>query len=206
MYNKIVKALVVLMIVLVIITFTNIIHFQLKGSNMEIGAWSDWVSAACNLVIAGTALYAAYSAKNWIRGQHNATAYTKVNEIMSEYDKITHILIKMFPKATTTLPNDSGFTELRMANEINAYMCIDVISRLESLNRWRVNYAPEVHDKFEELLEFCNTSYYLFAAVITKDYDLIADGQAKLKLAIDKINKNKEFFQKDIQELFSFPK
>lgn len=205
--KKLNTALIITVIILLIVAILVLIKVLLSDmKGFEWGSVSDWFSTICNVVIAGTALYAAYSAKNWIRGQHNATAYTKVNEIMSEYDKITHTLIKMYPKATTTLPNDSGFAELRMANEINAYMCIDLISRLESLNRWRVNYAPEVQDKFEELLEFSNVSYYLFAAIITNNYDSIADGQNKLKLAYEKVNENKEFFQKDIQELFSFPK
>ncbi|MEN3752513.1 hypothetical protein ABC733_06710 [Mangrovibacter sp. SLW1] len=49
---------------------------------MELGSVSDWVSAGCNAVMAGTAVYAAWKAPKWIDKRKHENAYDIAKKII----------------------------------------------------------------------------------------------------------------------------
>lgn len=172
---------------------------------MEIGSITDWLSFFCDFAMAIAAGYAALNAKNWIINKQNDSAYNHVNTLMVEYDQISETLQKLFFKVSTTNKNDPNLESLRNEIEKNAYLSIELKSKLEASKRWRISYASDVSDKFDLLLTFCNNSYYLIGAQLSENYEEISNRNALLLSNTTEIRNQKDFFNKDIKEIFIFP-
>lgn len=172
---------------------------------MDLGSVTDWLSFICDLAMAIAAVYAALNAKNWIRNKQNDSAYNHVNTLMVEYDQISETLQKLYFKVTTTNVLDPNFESLRHEIEKNAYRIIELNSKLEASKRWRIGYDNDVSDRFNVLLTFCNDSYALIGAHLSNNPEKVTEGIDLLSNHASDIKKQKDFFNKDITEIFTFP-
>lgn len=56
---------------------------------MELGSVSDVVSAACNLTMAGAAVYAAWNARDWFSQRSHSKGFDKAESILTSIDEYT---------------------------------------------------------------------------------------------------------------------
>lgn len=95
------KLLVATVIVLLWVAILALIKVLFSGSNgFEWGSVSDWFSFACNVVMAGVAVYAARYAKLWFRQQSYATAFNKAEGVLNKIDLLYNNLKELNADAT----------------------------------------------------------------------------------------------------------
>lgn len=86
-------------IILIFITILVLVKVLFTGSKgFEWGSVSDWVSAACNMAMAGAALYAAYNAKDWLKIKKKESSLPLLaqfhgNHIIPLSDKVREMLL-----------------------------------------------------------------------------------------------------------------
>lgn len=93
------RILVWSVIILIFITILVLVKVLFAGSkDFEWGSVSDWVSAACNMAMAGAALYAAYNAKDWLKIKKKESSLPLLaqfhgNHIIPLSDKVREMLL-----------------------------------------------------------------------------------------------------------------
>ena len=75
---------VIVLLFIAILVLIKILFSDFQG--FEWGSVTDWISALCNIAMAGAAVYAAIHAKRWFSQHSYSTAFNKAAEFLSKID------------------------------------------------------------------------------------------------------------------------
>jgi len=88
------------LIVIVCIFVAFISPISNKDHVMELGSTSDIVSAFCNIVMTGAAVYAAFKAMDWFNSKKSGLAFDQAISTLTEFDKLKIQLDRFHNKLT----------------------------------------------------------------------------------------------------------
>lgn len=129
----------------------------------DIGNLSDWISAACNILMAFAAMVAMYKALRWFDSHKQNEAISVAKSLLSEYDSI----LSNIHNINYDLINISSYRDKR--DEYNsvkskvkklAYRCIELDNNLTSAARWGIKAKSEsIESSFKALLSYFNLAW-----------------------------------------------
>lgn len=93
--NRIIIGLVIVLLSLVLLLLISTIYYSLD-TKMEIGSLTDWISAFCNIAMAGAAVYAGSKAVNFFKEKaydHAINLLSKFNDLKVDFDMFHFDLI-----------------------------------------------------------------------------------------------------------------
>ncbi|PDO82723.1 hypothetical protein [Kosakonia sacchari] len=181
MLDKTLKILTIILVSLIIIVFVNIIHFQLKGTNMEIGSWSDWVSAVCNIIMAAAAFYAAYNAKKWFSRKTSENSHSLAINLKVDIEKALKIAQADYLNIANRI---NSFRSNPSRNKCdNAYdYREEVLSKMNDINEFHAALIRiESHDInimnkkiLSDSIEMCSNLYAAASSIFQYQYELLS--------------------------------
>ncbi|KNC14295.1 hypothetical protein AC790_08830 [Pantoea sp. RIT-PI-b] len=129
----------------------------------DIGNLSDWISAACNILMAFAAMVAMYKALRWFDSHKQNEAINLGKSLLTEYDsilsnihKINHDLINL----SSYRENRDEFNSVKIKVKDLAYRCIELDNNLTSASRWGLKAKNEsIESSFKDLLSYCNLAW-----------------------------------------------
>lgn len=129
----------------------DIVFFTHGVSAMEMGSGADWVSALCNLLMAVSAVYAAFNAKSWITQSH----YDHVKDFLKSMTLVDEELGKYFYNSTGgNLEFYLALTKFKPADEqikiislnLNPKQKLELKKRYEEFKENKINSWIEARD------------------------------------------------------------
>ncbi|WP_411194889.1 hypothetical protein ACHQIU_22170 [Raoultella planticola] len=154
-------------IILIFITILVLVKVLFTGSEgFEWGSVSDWVSATCNMAMAGAALYAAYNAKDWLKIKKKESSLPLLaqfhgNHIIPLSDKVREMLLGL---------------EIA-ANEVRIFHSYD------DLYEWRaslLNASGIIHKK--DIQEYIGKSWSIYHDFYMNDVVQLYKSESLLKM------------------------
>ncbi|WP_156108038.1 hypothetical protein [Cedecea neteri] len=168
---------------------------------MEWGSVSDWVSALCNIAMAGAAVYAAWNANSWLVQKQYESASKHISNLLEERDKIIGKLSTLYFDIATLHGCEEKIIEFTTdVRQLSARIFL-LKKTLDACNRWSVIVPSKLYDDYKLLLEYCNVCLDLSIEANPINHRLIV----KLDELREYINENSEFLNKRIDEIFVFP-
>lgn len=166
--NLVINTLIVLVLLLTLLVLIKALFSDNKG--FEWGSVTDWISAICNIAMAGAAIFAAYNAPKWLRQKQNESGYNYAISIMAEYDEIVANLKDLHSDILITKQSNPNFESL--ANEVSkqVYKVIALQSKLFSCNRWGVTYKEPLQVSINTILQYYDKSFGLIHFRGNEDY------------------------------------
>lgn len=187
-------------IILIFITVLILVKVLFTGSKgFEWGSVSDWVSAACNMAMAGAALYAAYNAKDWLKIKKKESSLPLLaqfhgNHIIPLSDKVREMLVGIeiaanevrifhsdddLHECRASLLRDSGINHKKNIQEYiakswriyyNFYMN-DVIQLYKSESLLKMYGWEFDNEKLYDSLRIKKVDFFELAVGLLNDYD-----------------------------------
>lgn len=194
--NRILVWSVIILIFITIIILVKVLFTDSKG--FEWGSVSDWVSAACNMAMAGAALYAAYNAKDWLKIKKKESSLPLLaqfhgNHIIPLSDKVREMLLGI---------------EMA-ANEVRFFHSDD------DLYEWRASLLKDFginHKK--DIQEYIRNSWSVYCSFYMNDVAQLYKSESLLKMygwefenkkLYDSLRKNKvDFFESALNLLHDY--
>lgn len=210
--NIINYCLIIIVSLLLLITFSVVMF---GGVGMNWGSMSDITSAIGTIGgcigAFGTlwvALAAYKKAPDWIKDKQNDAAFQHITTLMAEYDEVVLTIRRLEPKLLSVLTKNNENTKEYEAlnNEIyvQAYRIIALQTKLESSKRWGIGHSESMEKAFSFLIEFYDTSFYLFGHIETGNMPKIVEFRDQLTNKRIQIDKDSKQFNKKIEQLFTF--
>lgn len=133
---------------------------------MEWGSVSDWFSAACNAVMAGVAVYAAFNAKDWLSPKLNERKFKFADELIDHFCKLQqegfylHSDVKHIINTDPDLQGDADVFRKRwnaMYQRESEYRknIINLQTTMERMELWGLH--PKNHSDFKDIIS-CHLS------------------------------------------------
>lgn len=125
-----------------------------KGHTLDFGNTSDIISALCNCVVAGAAIYAASNAKGWFSQKSHTRGHEKAEDILSRIDVFyrarnqtlseTYQLHEFIVKISNNIDNHENkpfsFYDGKLKHFMEQVSNIDKISEdLDLMERWNIS-------------------------------------------------------------------
>ncbi|WP_370557725.1 hypothetical protein [Edwardsiella tarda] len=212
--SKIILVLIIIFLLIGIIDYAVIAIEYFKGERMELGSLADWFSGLCNAVMAGAAVYAAYSAPSWIVGKRRERADTYCFQFIEDTKKLFKLIRFIHENSIANnikiddglvLNSDDNGEIVEKLSELQ-----EVISNLYELKgMFRILGVELLNiNEFEKLIDAsltysnCISSLKYYAN--DSDYPNAKKWYDKSKKSSDEINSVKDIFDKPIDELFKF--
>ncbi|EPO7715196.1 hypothetical protein PGR10_06345 [Klebsiella sp. 141198] len=207
-WNNILLSTVLVLFIVAIVTFIKVLGYGTGITNListiEVGSLTDIISSLSTLGTLVIAYLAYKSAPLWIREKQNEEGFNHVSSMLRDYDSIVlelrNIYWDVFPGAITV----SNQQEIR--NNINKctenYFSLE--SKLKACKRWKIEYPLEVETHFKKILDFYSKALDVAAIQQFGDYNRAFQLQQDLTGIRDEIINDREFFLRDIDDIFKF--
>ncbi|HHP8476728.1 hypothetical protein ACNYDF_01310 [Klebsiella aerogenes] len=207
-WNNILLSTVLVLFIVAIVTFIKVLGYGTGITNListiEVGSLTDIISSLSTLGTLVIAYLAYKSAPLWIREKQNEEGFNHVSSMLRDYDSIVlelrNIYWDVFPGAITV----SNQQEIR--NNINKctenYFSLE--SKLKACKRWKIEYPLEVETHFKKILDFYSKALDVAAIQQFGDYNREFQLQQDLTGIRDEIINDREFFLRDIDNIFKF--
>lgn len=205
-YKKINLTLLVIIFVLILILICIVFKtLFFDGSSFEWGSFTDWISSLSTFLTLIVAWKAYRAAPQWIKEKQKEEGFNHTKALMSEYDQIVATIKELHHDILYIKRSDKKFDVLveKISKEI--YRTFDLNHKLESCSRWNITYLKEVPESMSRLTAYYNTSFAIMTfkgITASENPDIINNELIALKNQIDT---DISFFNKPIQELFTFP-
>jgi len=182
--NTVLLSTVISLLIIAILVLLKIILSNNKS--LDLGNLSDRVSAACNIVMAGAAIFAAYSAKKWFKQRTHTVGFEKAEALISLIDnhfrwiavnRIQMIFLSGYLDAVedglTQIDGDIeiNYFELKRNYEEKKEEIRIIFHQFELLERWNLNssYKALINSTLENMelhltemvISFQFTTYYI---------------------------------------------
>lgn len=113
----------------------------IKGAyKNDIGNLSDWISAACNILMAFAAIVAMYKALRWFDSHKQNEAINLGKSLLTEYDSILsnihNIHLDLISISNYRENNGGEYGTLKSRVKKLVYRCIELENNLSSASRW----------------------------------------------------------------------
>ncbi|VEB98813.1 Uncharacterised protein [Cedecea lapagei] len=195
------RELLTVVLILLFLVGLVLIKILLHGSSqLEWGSVSDLVSAACNIAMAGAAVYAAWNANSWLAQKQYESASKHISNLLEERDKIIVEISTLYFDIATLHGRQEKIIEFTTnVRKLSARIFL-LKKSLDACNRWSVNVPNKLYEDYKLLLEYCNTCLDLSIIANPNNNQLIV----KLDELREEINKNSDFLKKRIDDIFVF--
>lgn len=186
---------------------------------MEIGSLSDLISAFGNVVMAGSAWYAAWNAKGWFKSKIKENALTKVNQFLTNCDvyslEMRNLYLRIHELNNTQpeyQPQNFGEQIRNQRNKIDEMQIkhLSLKNEFKSLTNWEVK--PVDGSVFIEYFKSNSHALITLGEAISFDINNVSErlqynlnyGRALAEASKDLRNKH-DSLKISIKELFIFP-
>lgn len=124
----------------------------------DIGNLSDWISAACDVVMACAAAYAAYQAKNWFRSKSQQFAFDKSADFFSKLDDVVYEYDMIFQefRVVNQFVDDpiESFEETMIRINSLEFELVEIIKMKNKLNRFNVSFNIPIDEALKSIKQF----------------------------------------------------
>jgi len=187
-----------------------------KEHTVELGSTSDIVSAFCNIVMAGAAVYAALKAVDWFNEKRRDLAFDKAISTSVEFDRVK-LQIDVFHNNLLIKEKESTHKELHSIAEVDLktlHLSILTLVRLvRNCERFGFDFKSEIKTKITESFSSYHNAVYKFNAMKNASLEqLLFDGThginrslfTELKAIHKQTDIAAEMMNKSIDEIFDF--
>lgn len=174
-YKKLNITLVITVIVLLAVAALAFLKVLLSNSKaFEWGSVTDWISAACNIAMAGAAVYAAVNAQNWISPKIQHEGFKQASICMAEMIQLRilqqHLLAsyRLIIKPENNVTSNDLLDNFKRHNELwqeFSKKVIDYGTRCEGLKIWKI-YVLQT-DKFHTLISHLSKTNKIHSKLIS---------------------------------------
>ncbi|CZY40041.1 Uncharacterised protein [Enterobacter cloacae] len=153
--------IIIVLFIVAVLAFIKVLFLNVKG--FEWGSVTDWVSAACNLAMAGAAVYAAYNAKDWISPKIQHEGFKQASTCMAEMVQLRILQQHLISSYRLRIIQNSNPTPMELQDAFKRHheiwqefskKVIDFGTRCESLTVWKISVLQT--DKFLLLIKTLN--------------------------------------------------
>jgi len=154
-FKKANSVLLLTVMSLFIIAILVLLKVLLSDSkNLELGNVSDRISAACNIVMAGAAIFAAYSAKKWVKQRTHTVGFEKAEKLITLIDnhygwidlnRMQLVYLSGYLNAVheniaeLSFDKEIDYYELKSEYEVKKEELRGIYYQFELLERWGLN-------------------------------------------------------------------
>lgn len=196
-------ALVITVIILLAVAAFAFLKVLFSNSEaLEWGSVTDWVSAACNIAMAGAAVYAAVNAKNWISPKIQHEGFKQASMCMAEMIQLRILQQHLLVSYRLMVNNDDDHTLTDLTENFRRYISlwqefstkvIDFGTRCESLKIWKI-YVLQT-DKFHLLISILRDvnkihSDIIASAELEQGVDFNIELWQKQREKVEEVHKN----------------
>lgn len=159
--NLVLLGMNIALLIVAILLLLKIFFLDAKG--FEWGSVTDWVSAACNMAMAGAAVYAAFNAKSWLSPKIQNEGFRQANQLLLDMTQVNIVQQKMVAALNIMLIKNHNGRYVKYMDEresdIEKYhllfkelseLLISFGSRYLSLQIWKMNSLQD--NQFAELI------------------------------------------------------
>ncbi|HDC4683662.1 hypothetical protein QTN38_006925 [Enterobacter cloacae subsp. cloacae] len=164
--------IIIVLFIVAVLVLIKVLFLDAQG--FEWGSVTDWVSAACNMAMAGAAVYAAYNAKDWISPKIQHEGFKQASMCMAEMIQLRilqqHLLASyrlIIKPENNATPNDL-LDNFKRHNELwqdFSKKVIDYGTRCEGLKIWKI-YVLQT-DKFHTLISHLSKTNKIHSKIIS---------------------------------------
>jgi hypothetical protein len=153
--------IIVVLFIVAVLVLIKVLFLDVKG--FEWGSVTDWVSAACNMAMAGAAVYAAYNAKDWISPKIQHEGFKQASMCMAEMVQLRILQQHLVSSYRLRIIQVRNPTPMELQDAFKRHhelwqefskKVIDFGTRCESLQVWKISVLQT--DKFLLLIKTLN--------------------------------------------------
>ena len=203
---------VLILLIVSILVLTKILFSNFRS--FEWGSVSDWVSALCNIAMAGAAVYAALNAKSWLSPKIQDEGFRQANQLMLDMTQVNIVQQKMVAALNIMLiKNNNGRYEKyshERENDIEKYhylfkelsdLLISFGSRYLSLEIWKINSLKD--DQFVQLISDLGNIHKMHQSILyaLRNNKHSVELNKTLRNKCDEVSKQRSLISSQIKNL-----
>ncbi|EKT3979647.1 hypothetical protein QEF67_000131 [Klebsiella aerogenes] len=207
-WNNILLSTVLVLFIVAIVTFIIVLTYGTGITNListiKVGSLTDIISSLSTLGTLVIAFLAYKSAPRWIREKQNEEGFNHVSSMLRDYDNIVLELTDIYWDVSSSASYLNNTQEIR--EKINKgtanYFLLE--SKLKACKRWKIEPPHEVETHFNIILQFYSKASEVAASYQFSDFNQTYQLQNDLTGIRDEIINDREFFLRDIDDIFKF--
>ncbi|EPA2040064.1 hypothetical protein ACQ092_000267 [Escherichia coli] len=206
-YKKFNITLVITVIVLLAVAVFAFLKVLFSNSKaLEWGSVSDFISSISTFGTLLVAFFAYKAAPQWIRQKQNEEGFKHVSTMLAEYDVLLEDVRKFYFKLiyVQPTPRNAPFYEQTIPERLNNLYPLKVKSK--ACQRWDIVPSPEVETLFVRIEDFYLAAYDYVLTFYNIPPTSENSDEVRMRECFEEIKKSSEFFHRNIEEIFKFPK
>lgn len=138
--------IIIVLFIVAILVLIKVVFLNVKG--FEWGSVTDWISATCNMAMAGAAVYAAYNAKDWISPKIQHEGFKQASMCMAEMVQLRKLQQHLLSSYRLIIEPENNATPNDLLDNFRRHLAlwqefskkvIDFGARCESLKIWKIS-------------------------------------------------------------------
>jgi hypothetical protein len=210
--NLVLLGITIVLFIVAILVLIKVLFLNAKG--FEWGSVTDWVSALCNIAMAGAAVYAALNAKSWLSPKIQNEGFHQANQLILDMTQVNIVQQKMVAALNIMLiKNSNGRYEKyshERANDIEKYhflfkelsdLLISFGSRYLSLEIWKINSLKD--DQFVQLISDLGNIHKMHQSILfsLRNNKHSVELNKTLRSKCDEVSKQRSLISSQIKKL-----